>query len=90
LQKADGGKNLFTGDDIAKLLPFSTAIDDEIKRKNTDYLNLFTSIYQQRLKQADALAGVVCAKPFNLTLAEKLTVAEDTSFPANTAAAQLK
>lgn len=90
LQKADGGKNLFTGDDIAKLLPFSTAIDDEIKRKNTDYLNLFTSIYQQRLKQADSLAGVVCAKPFNLTLAEKLTVAEDTSFPANTAAAQLK
>jgi len=90
LIKADEGKEFFTKDDIAKFSAFRTLIDDEIKQKNTDFLTLFTNTYLQRLKQVDSLASVVCAKPFNITLAEKLTVTEDTSFPANTAAAQLK
>lgn len=90
LLRADDDKQFFTQGDIAKFSPFATLIDDEIKQKNTDFLNLFTATYQQRLKQADSLADVVCAKPFNLTLAEKLTVADDTSFPANTTAVQQK
>jgi len=80
----------FTKDDITKLAAYATVIDDEIKQKNTDFLNLLTAIYQQRLKQLDSLSAIVCAKPFNVSLAEKYTVAEDTSYPANTTAAQQK
>jgi carboxyl-terminal processing protease len=90
LKQADENKVFFTADDITKFIPYSTLIDDEIKKKNTDFLNLFTAVYVQRLKQVDSMAGVACAKPFNLSLPEKFTVAEDTSFPANPAAAQQK
>jgi len=90
LEKTDESKVLFTKDDIAKFAPYATLIDDEIKQKNADFLTLFTTVYVQRLKQADSLAGVVSAKPFNLLLNETFTVAEDTSYPATLAAAQQK
>lgn len=89
-KRLDPNKVYFTKEDIAKLAPYTTIIDDEIKQKNTDFLNLLTGIYQQRLKQLDSLSSIVCSKPFNIALAEKYTVAEDTSYPANTAAAQQK
>ncbi len=90
LQKTDEAKALFTKDDIGKLSVYTTLIDDEINKKNTDYLNLLTAIYQQRLKQADSLADIVSAKPFNVNTPEKFTVTEDTSYPANIAGAQVK
>lgn len=90
LFKADESNLFFTKDDIQKLLPFASRIDDEIKQKNTDFLNLFSSIYQQRLKQADSLTDIVSAKPFNVNLAEKYTAEEDTSYPANVAGMQVK
>ena len=90
LLKADEAKVFFTKEDVTKFSAYATLIDDEIRQKHTDFLNLFTSIYQQRLKQADSLADVVSAKPFNVNLPEKFTITEDTSFPANLAAAQIK
>ncbi len=90
LLKADEAKVFFTKEDVTKFSAYATLIDDEIRQKHTDFLNLFTSTYQQRLKQADSLADVVSAKPFNVNLPEKFTITEDTSFPANLAAAQIK
>lgn len=90
LLKTDEEKIFFTQTDIAALSKYSALIDDEIKQKNTDFLTLLTTIYVQRLKQADSLADVICAKPFNLLLAEKYTVQEDTLYPANIAATQQK
>src|ERR1700733_4710583 len=43
LLKTDEAKVFFTKDDIAKLSSFATLIDDEIKQKNTDFLNLLTN-----------------------------------------------
>lgn len=80
----------FTQEDIDKLLPYSTLIDDEIKKQNTEFLNQLTVIFQSRLNQADSMGTVICAKPFNLTSPEKYTASEDTLNPANTAAMQQK
>lgn len=90
MEKTDGSKVLFTKNDIARFAPYTTLIDDEIKQKNTDFLNLFTTVYVQRLKQADSLAGIMLIKPFNLLFNETFTAAEDTSYPATPLAAAQK
>lgn len=90
LYKTDPDHVLFTKDDIAQFDAFSTRIDDEIKQKKTDFLNLFTAIYVQRLKHADSIAGIIAVRSFNLSYNETFTVAEDEDYPATPLAAAQK
>ena len=90
LQGADDDKVFFTQVDVNKLAVYRTNLHAEIKLRKTGYLNLFTNIYLRRLKQADSLVDIFANKPLNFYAAEKLTVAEDTSYPASVAAMQVK
>jgi len=90
LDKADEDHLFFTKSDISRLNSYRTVIADEIKQRNTAYLDLFISIYKQRLRQADSLVDIVGKTPFNYYLIEKLTVAEDTLSPAAPVAMRLK
>ncbi len=72
------------------LSAYTTTIDDEIKHRKTGYLNLFTSLYAQRLKQADSLIAEIAKKPFSLNVPEKFTVAEKNSYPRSIGDMQVK
>lgn len=90
LTNTDDDKIFFTKGDIDKLSKYRITLDDQIKHSKTDYLDLFIRIYQHRLQQSDSLIAVISKKPFDFYTTEKLTVAEDTSFPSSIAATQLK
>ena len=59
LDKTDDDRIFFTKSDISRLSAYTTTLDDEIKHRKTGYLNLFISIYSQRLKQADSLISEI-------------------------------
>lgn len=90
LAKADEDRIFFTTNDIARLGVYTKTIDNEIKHRKTGYLTLFTAIYKQRLRQTDSLVNENAKKPFDFYAPEKLTVAEDTSYPGSLAAMQAK
>ncbi len=90
LDNTDEDRLFFTQNDISRLNSYRTRLDAEIKLRKSDYLNLFIAIYRQRLQHADSLIDGIGGKPFNFYAAEKLTVAEDTSYPASLAALQVK
>jgi len=90
LNKADPEKLFFTKNDINRLGIYSSILDKEIKQRKTGYLALFINIYSQRLAQADSIAYQMAKRPFDFYAAEKLTAAEDTSYPASVTAMLLK
>jgi carboxyl-terminal processing protease len=90
LDDADPDRIYFTKSDIDRLSPYQKTLDKEILLSKTGYLNLFTTIYEARLKMADSLADVVTKNPFNFNLPGKLTAAEDTTPPSSVLALQQK
>jgi carboxyl-terminal processing protease len=92
LEALDEERIFFTQADIARLSVYRNTLDEEILNRRTGFLQLLTTIYQQRLMQADTLIDHIAAKPFTFsaTTREKLTVAEDTTYPADPPAMQLK
>ncbi len=90
LNALDGERIFFTSPDIASLSVYKYQLDDQIKNKKTDFLKTISILYQQRLVQAQSMIDKVCKSSFNFYFAEKFTVAEDTSYPANAAAQQIK
>lgn len=90
LLRADGDKTLFTKNDIARLAVYATTIDDQIKQRKTAYLDLFTALYRQRLKQADSLLTEIAKRPFTLNTPDKFTALEKDAYPQSIAAMQQK
>jgi carboxyl-terminal processing protease len=90
LDRADEDRIFFTKNDIARLDVFRKSLDNEIKHRKTAYLDLFISIYRQRLLQADSLINQIAKKPFDFHTNEKFTVAEDTLYPVSIADRQVK
>jgi carboxyl-terminal processing protease len=86
----DENRALFTKEDIDRLSVYKLNLDDEVKGKKGTFLQLLTTLYRQRLMQADTIAEIICKTPFNFSQKEILTVAEDTSYAANTAALRVK
>ena len=58
-------------------------LDEEILNKRSGFLTLLAGLYKQRLIRADSLVDGIAAKPFNFSIHETLTVAEDSSYPAD-------
>jgi len=83
LKALDDERIFFTQSDIAKLAAYRYTLDDEIRNRKTGFLQLLTNIYQQRLSMADTIIDHIAAKPFTFTGAERLTEAEDSSYPAD-------
>jgi carboxyl-terminal processing protease len=90
LQALDDERIFFTKADIAQLSVYRYTLDDEILNRKTGFLQLLTTLYQQRLTQVDTMVDNITAKPFIFTTHEMLTVAEDTSYPANLTAMHVK
>jgi carboxyl-terminal processing protease len=83
LKQLDEDHVYFNEDDIAQLSAYKFQLDDEIKQKKNDFLNLTASLYAKRLHEADTMIDVISKKSFSFSIPEKLTVAEDTSYPAD-------
>ncbi len=90
LQNLDEDKIYFTQKDINTLAKYKFDIDDEIKNKQPAFLDAVTKIFKDRITEADSLIDDICKKPFNFSLSEKISDAEDTSFPADDKAARIK
>lgn len=83
LKKIDPQKKYFLQTEIAQLQNYRYQLHTQIIQKKTDFLQLLTTYYQQHLQQLDTLTENICKQPFNLNISEKITVAEDSSFPLN-------
>jgi carboxyl-terminal processing protease len=90
LQELDEERIFFTQSDIAQLAVYQYTLDQEILNRKTAFLQLLTNLYQQRLAQVDTIIDHIAAKPFNFSTHEKLTEAEDSSYPADLAALHVK
>src|SRR5258708_7515964 len=81
LEVLDDHRIFFTEGDIRKLSVFRYTLDDEIRNRQSGFLQLLAGIYKQRLMQADTMIDHITAAPFNFYIREKLTIAEDTAYP---------
>jgi carboxyl-terminal processing protease len=90
LETLDEQKIFFTREDMDRLAPWRLKLDDEIRTRQTGFLQLLTATYRQRLMQADTMIDNICKVPFNFQLKEKFTTVEDTTWPATTAAMRTK
>lgn len=90
LKELDEERIFFTQGDIARLAAYQYTLDQEILNRRSDFLQLLTNIYQQRLTQVDTMVDHIAAKPFNFQAGEKITQAEDTTYPANLVALHAK
>lgn len=90
LDNLDNERIYFTADDLHNLTAFTTALDEEVKQKKTVFLQLLLTLYQARMAQSDTMIENICKQPFNFSLPEKFTVAEDTSYALNETARRIK
>jgi len=86
----DDARIFFIKEDIDKLQPFRMHLDEELLGKKTAFLEQLSSIYQARVAQVDTMIDNICKKPFNFSIKETLTEAEDTSFALNTTLQRIK
>ena len=90
LQHLDEEKLFFTQEDMKILNVYYRQLQVQVQNQKTDFLQLLTQIYQQRLQQVDTMLIHLTKQPFNLNVAEKYTEAEDTSYAVNYAALRNK
>lgn len=90
LNALDGEKIFFTVADINLLDHYKYLLDDQIKNKQSQFLQTISVIYQKRLTEVQRMINEISKTPFDFTFNEKLSVAEDTSFPANATAQHSK
>lgn len=86
----DEERIFFTQDDVKKLEVYRLLLDDEIKGRKSNFLQLLVTTYKLRLQQADTMLDNISKTPFNFSLKEKYSVVEDTSYPANVTAMRTK
>src|SRR6187402_1610748 len=63
LQELDDEKIFFTQEDLARLAPWRSKLDEEIAGRKTAFLQLITGIYKHRLEQVDTMAEHIGSKP---------------------------
>jgi len=90
LDALDDQRIFFTQADIAKLAVYRHRLDDEVRGRKTDFLQTITTLFQQRLVETDTMLERLTARPFVFSSKEVLTVAEDSSYPADLAARRAK
>ncbi len=90
LDGLDGQRLIFLADDIRQLSTYRLTLDEEILNRRTAFLTLVAGLYKQRLTRTDSLIDGITAKPFDFTLHETLTVAEDSSWATDRQALRSK
>jgi carboxyl-terminal processing protease len=86
----DEEKLVFTTEDMTRLLPYRTQLANEVRAQQNGFLKTVTAVYAKRINTVDSLLRVLQQLPFVFTADEKLTVAEDKEYPANTLMQQQK
>jgi len=76
--------------DVDSLNQYQHKLAEEIKNKQTGFLNLTIQLFKKRFKQVDSLTKLYTDKPFNLMLKETLTEAESNRPPTDLAEQQQK
>jgi carboxyl-terminal processing protease len=90
LESLDDQRIFFTQEDIARFAPWQLKLDDEVGTRQTAFLQLLLTTYKLRLQQADTMVDNICKTPYNFSLKEKLTIAEDTAYPSGVAGMRTK
>ena len=90
LKQLDEDKIFFTAEDVKALSKFRFDLDDQIKNRQSTFLSAITKIFGDRISKADTMIDNICKTPFNFSLPEKITAAEDTSSPADEKAMRIK
>jgi carboxyl-terminal processing protease len=90
LDALDDQHLIFLADDFRQLNTYRLSLDEEILNRHTAFLTLLTGLYKQRLIQTDSLIDGITARPFDFTLHETITVAEDTSWAPSRQALRLR
>ncbi|UOQ55239.1 carboxy terminal-processing peptidase [Hymenobacter cellulosivorans] len=87
LKHLDGSKRFLLQPDVKQLQRYETSIDDEIKQGKHEFLDLSTTLINQRVQEAQALYRELLQQPFEFTANETFeTDAEKQAFPADAAA----
>jgi len=90
LEDLDEDRLYFTSADIDKLNVYRTQLDEEVRQKKINFLQLLLAIYQQRITESDTIIESICRQPFNFSFTEKLSAAEDTSYAITDEARRIK
>ncbi|MES1161405.1 MAG: hypothetical protein ABUM51_11645, partial [Bacteroidota bacterium] len=90
LESLDDQRIFFTQKDIHALSAYQFKLDEEIRNQQSGFLQLLIGLYRQRLIQVDTMIDHISGKAVDFSLREKLTVAEDTSYPADEAGLHVK
>ncbi len=86
LKNLDNNKQFLTQEDLAKLQPFATKIDDEIKEGRYDFFTTSYDIINQKVKTVAGFYKELLAQPFDFTQDEKFERDDEKlSFAANDA-----
>jgi carboxyl-terminal processing protease len=86
----DEEKLIFTAEDMSRLLPYRTQLANEVRAQQNGFLKMATAAYEKRINTIDSMLRILQQQPFNFVLNEKLTVAENNEYPANTQMQQQK
>jgi len=76
--------------DVDSLGYFKNRLSEEIKNKQTGFLQLTIQLFKKRFRQADSLVQLLSEKPFNLMLQETLSEEEADRHPKDIAEQQQK
>jgi len=86
LKALDPSGMYFTKPEIDELKKWDDQLDDEIKGKSVQYLNVVSALYSEKLQWADSVIGAISSKPFDFN--EKDTIiflakSRDTKYAAD-------
>lgn len=90
LRSADKEHLLFQAEDMDHLLAYRYKLDEEIVNQQTGFLRLVHQIREKRLKQNDSLLQIIFKTPFNFSLPEKISKADDSVYVKTLRDKQLK
>ncbi|TDX00852.1 S41 family peptidase [Dinghuibacter silviterrae] len=83
LHGLDAEHFLFLRGDLIRLEPFRLQLDQQVRAERTDFLDLVTGIYRERIRQADSLVTLISDVPMKQHYTYKGDALEDTSAPLN-------
>ncbi len=87
LKSLDPNKRFFLKSDIVRISVYQKKIDDELKRGTSEFYELTGKIFEQRVREVDALTQNILQKPFKFSIAENFeTDATKIDYPQNSQA----
>lgn len=74
LKNMDYSKRFFLKEDVETLSLYKHKLDDQVRDRNLEFMDLTVDIYKKRLKQIEAYTKDILSKPFNFEKIENIEV----------------